>query len=75
MDGQNTANNQPRTPVYTYEASINRRGNIVIPKELRQRMGIQAQNRIRFQRYADVIEIESAKPMTLEEPFGAIWKR
>ena len=72
MDVQTPAHNPPRTPVYTYEAPIDRRGNIVIPQELRKRMGIQAQDRIRFQVYEDTVEIESAKPMTLEEAFGSV---
>lgn len=72
MDTQTTTPNQPRQPVYTYEAAINHRGALVIPQELRKRMGIQSQDRVRFQVYADAVEIESVKPLTLEEAFGSV---
>lgn len=63
---------QTRKPVHTYEAPINKRGTIVIPKDLREKMDIQPDDRIRFQVYEDGVEIESVKPLRLEEVFGSV---
>ena len=72
MDAQTISDNQPRKPIYTYEAPINHRGMLVIPQDLRKRMGIHPHDRIRFQVYEDAVEIASAKPLTLEEAFGSV---
>ena len=72
MDTQTSSEGQTRKPVYTYEAPINQRGMLVIPQDLRKRMGIQPHDRIQFQVYANAVEIASAKPMTLEEAFGSV---
>ena len=72
MDAQTIADEQTRKPIYTYEAPVNHRGMLVIPQELRKRMKIQAQDRIVFQVYDDAIEVQAARPMTLEEACGAV---
>ena len=72
MDMQTIAEEQTRKPVYTYETSINGRGMVVIPQELRKRMKVQPQDRIVFQVYDDAIEMQAERPMTLEEACGAV---
>ena len=72
MDTQTLPEAQTRKPVYTYEAPINQRGMLVIPQDLRKRMGLQPHDRIQFQVYANAVEIASAKSMTLEEAFGSV---